>query len=157
MISTGILTQDATFSLDRKYRYMLLRCWDTNKPRIAFIGLNPSTANENTDDPTIRRVVQFAKDFGYGRVYMLNLFGFVTAYPEELKMCEDPIGNNNEYLDHYCGMVDAIVFAWGNFDVFGRDKEIIKKFPSAFCLGKNKNGSPKHPLYLKSNTNLTQF
>lgn len=147
----------ATFSQCRKYRYVLTRVWDTSKFRIAFVGLNPSTANETTDDPTIRRVVNFAKSFGYGGVYMLNLFAYVTPYPHELKQCEDPINNNDEYLKHYASLADKIVFCWGNFDVFGRDKKVAAMFPNAYCLGKNSNGSPKHPLYLKADTSLVPF
>jgi hypothetical protein len=146
----------ATFSPCRKHRYVLTRIWDHEKPPVAFIGLNPSTANESQDDPTIRRVVRFSRSFGYGRVNMLNLFSYVTPYPHLLKECEDPIGYNDEYLKYYCRNTD-VVFAWGNFDVFGRDKEVMKFFPIAYCLGKNKNGSPKHPLYLRSDTQLIKF
>jgi hypothetical protein len=147
----------ATFSTDRKYRYVLSRIWNAEKPRIAFIGLNPSTANETDNDPTIRRVISFANQFGYGGLYMLNLFALVTPYPNELKQGDDPVGNNDEYLDHYGPKAEKVVFAWGNFDVFGRDEQVIKMFPHAMCLGKNGNGSPKHPLYLKASTPLIPF
>ena len=75
----------AHFEDDRQYRYLLWRNWDELKPKIMFIGLNPSTANEEKDDPTIRRVCIFAKKWGFGGVYMANLFPFVTAYPKELE------------------------------------------------------------------------
>lgn len=147
----------ATFSQCRKYRYVLSRVWDASKPRIAFVGLNPSKANESTDDPTITRVINFANSFGYGGVYMLNLFAYVTRYPSELKQCKDPIKDNDEYLSNYSSMVDKVVFCWGNFDVFGRDVKVAAMFPNAYCLGLNSNGSPKHPLYLKSDTLLIPF
>jgi hypothetical protein len=147
----------ATFSQCRKYRYVLSRVWDASKLCIAFVGLNPSTATEYADDPTITRVINFANSFGYGGVYMLNLFAYVTPYPSELKQCEDPIKNNDEYLSHYSSLVDKVVFCWGNFDVFGRDLKVAAMFPKAYCLGLNSNGSPKHPLYLKSDTPLIPF
>ena len=147
----------ATFSPDRTYRYALWRIWDYTKTGIAFVGLNPSTANESKDDPTIRRVISFAKSWGYGGVYMLNLFAYVTPYPVVLKQCEDPIKNNDQYLRHYGFKADKVVFAWGNFDVFDRDKYVKAMFRTAYCLGQNANGSPKHPLYIKSDTPLKPF
>ncbi len=143
----------AVFSLDRKYRYALWRIWDEKKPLIMFIGLNPSTANEDSDDPTIRRVKKFASDWGYGGVYMTNLFAFVTAYPEELKKCKDPLGSNDEWLEKISKKCKKIIFAWGNFkEAEQRGKQVSEKFPNALCLARNKNGSPKHPLYIKADT-----
>lgn len=148
----------AEFSPDRVYRYSLWRKWDIDKPTIMFIGLNPSTANEYTDDPTIRRVVSFARSWGYGGVYMMNLFAFVTAYPGELKKVEDPIGKNDYYLQVICTLCTQIVFAWGNFkEATDRAKYVVEKFPSAICLGTNKNGTPKHPLYISSETIPIKF
>ena len=89
---------DAIFSVCRNYRYVLWRIWDNSKPKVMFIGLNPSTANEEIDDPTIRRVKSLAKNWGYGGVYMLNLFTYVTAYPEQLKKCENPLKLADLYL-----------------------------------------------------------
>src|SRR3954470_12052751 len=88
----------AIFSDDRKYRYCLFRQWDIDAPVVMFIGLNPSTANETQDDPTIRRVCKFAFDWGFGGVYMMNLFAWVTAYPQELMLVEKPIGDNDRFL-----------------------------------------------------------
>lgn len=104
----------ALFDGSHKYRYVLWRVWNSNKPYIMFIGLNPSTANEKTDDPTIRRVKSFAKTWGYGGVYMLNLFTYVTAYPEELMKCDDPLGPADYYLFEYAKKCEKIIFAWGN-------------------------------------------
>ncbi len=151
--------RDAIFSDDRKHRFLLTRAWDESKPTIAFIGLNPSTANELTDDPTIRRVIGFARSFGYGKVFMQNLFSYVTPYPHELKKCGSMINDSNtDYLLRYAKwQSNAVVFCWGNFDVLGRDKVALDMFPNAYCLGKNANGSPKHPLYLKSDTKLILY
>ena len=143
----------AEFSDDRKYRYCLWRIWDENKPMVMFIGLNPSTANENKDDPTIRRVKRFAFDWGFGGVYMMNLFAWITAYPAELKICEDPLGENDERLRRLSYSCKDIIFAWGSFkEAQERSKQVIKMFPFAKALVINHNGTPKHPLYIKSDT-----
>ena len=146
-------TSGAHFSLDRKYRYYLYRIWDYSKPKILFIGLNPSTANENEDDPTIRRVKRFAKDWGYGGVYMMNLFAFVTPYPEELKKCENPQGSNDYWLDAISKRCDHILFAWGSFpEASERAKEVVAYFKQGLALRVNKDGSPAHPLYIPAST-----
>ena len=148
----------AIFSDDRKYRFVLWRKWDKTKPMIMFIGLNPSTANENHDDPTIRRVVGFARKWGYGGVYMLNLFTYVSAYPAELTKCEDPLLMADHYLEVFCHKAELIVFAWGNFpEAVERSRRMQFLFPSARCFGKNKNVSPKHPLYLPGSAQLFYF
>ncbi len=148
----------ATFSNCRKYRYKLWRIWDPNKPMVMFIGLNPSTANEDTDDPTIRRVMKFAKDWGYGGVYMMNLFAWVTPKPEELKKCENPLGDNNNMLEAVAAKSELIVCAWGAFkEAKERSMEVTKMFPQGMCLGINGDGSPKHPLYIAGNTRLIKY
>jgi hypothetical protein len=139
----------ATFSENGRYRYALWRIWDSEKPLIMFIGLNPSTANQTADDPTIRRVKRFAKDWGYGGVYMMNLFSYVTAYPEELKKCDDPLGDNDGWLEKIAEKCDKIIFAWGNFkEAKERSTEVMRKF-KGYALLINQNGSPRHPLYVR--------
>ena len=96
----------AIFSKHRNYRYVLWRIWDNDLTKIMFIGLNPSTANEADDDATMRRVKSFAKSFGYGGVYMLNLFAFITKKPKILQQCKNPIGDSNFYLKQYAGKSD---------------------------------------------------
>lgn len=140
----------ASFSDCRKYRYALWRIWDKSKPLVMFIGLNPSTANETKSDPTITRVVQFAKNWGYGGVYMMNLFGLVSPYPEDLKNVKDAIGENTPWLEHVSKKCSQVIFAWGNFkEAEERSRAVKKMFPDAMALQINKNGSPKHPLYCK--------
>jgi hypothetical protein len=147
------MNKSALFSDCRKYRYWLLREWDTDKPKIMFIGLNPSTANETDDDPTIRRVIGFAKDWGYGGVYMMNLFAICSSDPSILKSCEDPIGKNDYWLYTIRKECKRVLFAWGNFkEAVERSSFVSSKFTGAICLGFNKNGTPKHPLYVSANT-----
>ena len=142
----------AIFSYCKKYRYVLWRIWDKSKPYVMFIGLNPSTANETSDDPTIRRVKKFAFDWGYGGIYMMNLFAFVTPYPEKLEVCEDPIGENDKWLNIIAVKCDKIIFAWGSFkEAQKRAKQIMERF-SGYALIINNDGSPRHPLYVNANT-----
>jgi hypothetical protein len=143
----------AEFSDCRNYRYVLWRIWDVSKPKVMFIGLNPSTANEVSDDPTIRRVKSMAKGWGFGGVYMANLFSFVTAYPDELLKCPDPVNGNDLWLYKIAAQCNEVVFAWGSFkEAQERAKKVIAMFPNAKALHINKNGSPKHPLYIKGDT-----
>jgi hypothetical protein len=140
----------AEFSANRKFRYALWRIWDDRLPKIMFIGLNPSTADENDDDPTIRRVKSFAFDWGYGGVYMLNLFTFITSDPRELKKCMLPHFLADDYLKIFAAKAEKIIFAWGNFAIArGRDAQVVEMFPKGEALIINKNGSPRHPLYVK--------
>jgi hypothetical protein len=142
----------AIFSSDRKYRYALWRVLDSSKPDMMFIGLNPSTANETENDPTIRRVMGMAYTLGYGNIYMMNLFAWVTPHPEELKTCADPQKDNDYWLKEIGTEIakkGMILFAWGNFkEAVERGKEIAAMFPGAWCLVKNQDGSPRHPLYV---------
>ena len=151
---------DAIFSPDRKYRYMLSRTWDNDKFKVAFIGLNPSRANEDHNDQTIQKVMRFAHKSGAGGFYMLNLFPFITPYPDDLVVMDnDTVFNENirHLIDYAKNKSEKTVFCWGAFNVLGRDEMIKDMFPDALCLGKNKDGSPAHPLYLPKDTPLIPF
>lgn len=152
-------TKGAIFSKDQNQRYMLFRIWDVALPKVMFIGLNPSTADEHKNDPTINRVMEIAKHNGFGGIYMLNLFSCVTPKPEEITWCELSKEINLKTLLAYAKLSSTIVFAWGNFkeaQTYGNDV-IAPLFPNSYCLKKNKNGSPKHPLYCKKETKLIKF
>jgi hypothetical protein len=140
------MNQGADFSTDGKYRFALWRIWN-DKPLIMFIGLNPSTANAQKNDPTINRVMRFAYDWGYGGVFMMNLFPFITAYPSML--IKDRMEENDEYIHRVAEKCGKVIFAWGNFPkhTAGRDKQVMAMFPDACCLGKTSGGHPLHPLF----------
>ena len=87
---------DAKLSECRKYRYALWRTWDETKPHVMIIGLNPSTADETKDDPTITRCINFAKSWGYGGVCMANLFAYRATEPTVMKGSTDPVGTEND-------------------------------------------------------------
>lgn len=147
-----------TFSPCRTYRYTLRIVWDESLPVAAFVGLNPSTADEYQDDPTIRRCKGFAQSWGCGGMLMLNLFAFRATDPAEMKRAADPIGPDNrlaEFLDTCTG---PRVACWGTHGSHaGRAAFIAPLLPELQCLGKNADGSPKHPLYLKADTALQPF
>lgn len=136
-----------------RYRYALWHIWDMDKALVMFIGLNPSMINEKSENPTLRRVIQFAKDWGYGGVVMTNLYAYITPYPDELKKCKEPTGaESDKWLKRAAKACDEVVFAWGRWESNVRVQEIIDMFPKAKALVINKNGTPRHPLYVKSDT-----
>ncbi len=155
----SLLDHGADFSKCRKYRYTLWRIWNLNKPKVMFIGLNPSTADEINNDPTVTRCINYSKLWGYGGMYMMNIFAFRTTYPSELKKSTNPIGIDNDYwIKKVSKSVDKCIGAWGNDgDFLDRSKEIIKLIPQLYCLKINNSGEPSHPLYLKSTLKPTLY
>lgn len=154
-----MIHSDAIISQDKLYRYQLTRIWDESKPTINFIGLNPSTADEIDNDPTMRRCISFAKSWGYGGLYMTNLFAYRTSKPEELIKAKDPIGKENDvYLLATQKKVEVVVFAWGVGGKFsGRDKHVLNFITKGHYIALTKGNHPRHPLYLKANLTLTKF
>lgn len=153
MIQIGINLFDQTnngaaFSECGKYRYALWRIWDKSKQLVMFIGLNPSTANESIDDPTIRRVKQFTFDWGYGGFYMMNLFAHVTPNPGELEKSHNPI--NDMWLKKISLKCDQVIFAWGSFKEAVERAKDVRQMCTGYALEINKDGSPRHPLYVKN-------
>jgi hypothetical protein len=120
--------------------------------------LNPSVADEECCDPTLQRCIHFSKQWGYGGMYIVNLFSYISTDPNVLKTVNDPIGpNTNEYIIRAASNSDKIIFAWGQRlkgTIFqSRVNEVInllKDYPQ-YCIEKTKYGIPRHPLYLKSN------
>ena len=149
------MEKKANISKDKIYRYTLSRTWDSTKPTVLFIGLNPSIADENIDDPTVTRCINFAKDWGYGTLLMANLFAFRSTYPKEIYLIDDPIGKDNDHYILECvKQSDLIIACWGNNGTYMDREKIIKELvPNLYCLQKNKNGTPHHPLRLSRDIN----
>lgn len=149
------LTMDkgALFSEDRIYRYALWRLWDDEVAPVMFIGLNPSTADETQDDPTIRRCINYAQSWGFGGIYMLNLFAYRTTTPYVLKgMGVEPIGRENDVnLLLYADKAGMVVAAWGNHGKLGNRGGNVRDMLNGrlHYLGLTSEGYPKHPLYLR--------
>ena len=150
----------AVFSNDRKYRYSLWRIWDRSKPLLMFIGLNPSSADETDNDPTTKSCGRIAKANGYGGFYIVNCWAYISTDPSLLKINSMTEQLNNIQITVTASQCKAVVFAWGSFPIvkkLGRDAELFEMFPNAKALYINKNGSPKHPLYCKSETKLIDY
>ena len=150
------IKKSAVFSNCRKYRYSLTRSWNSADGYVLFIGLNPSVADETIDDPTLTRCINFAKDWGYGGLIMVNLFAYMSTYPIDLKKVKLPIGNNNnKHILKKQKKSQLTVAAWGNDGCFlKRDKEVLKIISNPMCLNINKSGQPAHPLYQKKDQEL---
>jgi hypothetical protein len=147
--------------IDGWYRYTLSRQWDDTKPGIAWIMLNPSTANGEHDDPTIRRIIDFSQRWGFGTLNVVNLFAYRATAPCELTSTKiDPVGPlNDSAISHVCSISSAIVLAWGTNPFALRRVEAVWGLVSRFpimkgCLGTTKNGSPRHPLYVPKDTKV---
>lgn len=145
----------AEFSVCRTWRYALWRLWDDeHRKACMFIGLNPSTADETADDPTIRRCIRFARDFGCGGLYMLNLFGYRATDPKVMMRAKEPIGaGNNAALLKYAAKSKLIIAAWGTHGHLGGRDDQVRRLMREHdyelrCLGRTKDGFPKHPLYV---------
>lgn len=143
----------------RRYRYQLWRVWDEFKPYVNFIGLNPSTADEMIDDPTIRRCVVFAKDWGFGGLYMTNLFAFRATKPADMKRAVDAIGPDNDlWLIKTAADAGIIIAAWGKNGAYrDRDRSVIDRLPLLYCLRTNDDGTPEHPLYLPKSLKPVEY
>lgn len=155
------IENDAIFSDCGRYRYLLRRTWDQAKPRALFVMLNPSTANANRDDPTIRSCVRLVKALGYGSVEVVNLFGLISADPGELLKASDPIGPGNEHaVQAAVTRCAVVILAWGAFQIAAERSQFFCEWIRAVqpqCFGKTKAGAPKHPLYIKTGTPLEVF
>ena len=150
------IKRHALLSKDKKYRYSLKRIWDNDKPKVFFIMLNPSLADNYQDDPTIRRLIKFAKLYGYGGFYVGNLFSYITPYPSELLDKDLMFSKKNIHeIKKMIGLTKDVVYGWGNsFEEPEWLKQIIS---NPKCFGKNKNKTPKHPLYLSYNHKLVNY
>lgn len=153
------MKRSATFSGCRTWRYALYRRWDETLPWCMFIGLNPSTADETEDDPTIRRCIGFAKDWGYGGLIMCNLYGFRSTDPKGLLACADPVGpRNDEALAACAGKAALVVAAWGMHAKPDRADAVVDLLGGSLCcLGRTLAGFPKHPSRLRKDTPLEAF
>ncbi|OUL32370.1 DUF1643 domain-containing protein [Nostoc sp. 106C] len=153
---------ERTAIIDGSYRYLLRRVWDAEYPQITFIMLNPSTADAEKDDPTIRKCIKFANSWGYGSLEVVNLFAYRATKPRDLFQVSEPIGSdNNLYLLAAAERAKLIILAWGIHGSFlKRDRAVLNLFSSRqclYCLGRTKAGHPRHPLWLNSSTQPTIF
>ena len=157
-ISGALFSDDA-----HKFRYSLWRIWDKSGDNLLFIGLNPSTANEIKDDPTIRRLINFAKSWGFGGLFVGNLFSIVSADPSVLYFAssvELQGGPNDQAIKRMRELSTLVLVGWGEWGTNAgkRPTQVLSIIGGlACCLKVNKSGEPSHPLYLPANTKLSNY
>ena len=151
----------AKFSSDRKYRYLLTRRVGLADDAVTFVMLNPSTADETQDDPTIRRCIAFAKAWGFGGLHVVNLSPLRATDPKELLAAgreSDAVWDENlEHIWYKAQTSNMVIAAWGVHGAAeNRDSRVMGELREnvgiVYCLGLTKDGHPKHPLYLKADT-----
>jgi len=160
----GGVTAAAVFdSAARRYRYLLTRIWDPSIPPAVFVMLNPSTAGADQDDPTVRRIVRFARDWGKGGVIVVNLFALCSTNPERLRTHPDPVGRHNAvFVRQAVRQADLVVAAWGAGGVLaGRGVDMARSLVRAGVALKalkfTSTGQPGHPLYVPADTVLRDY
>lgn len=149
----------ACFNDKRTERYSLWRIWDNNKPLLLFVCLNPSTADESNNDPTVTRCMNYAAVHEYGGLYVCNLFPLMSTDPKALYKV-DPYSKHNEgiVLTIRQELVDDCIVAWGNHGMIGgHGIRMANLLSPVKCFGVNKSGMPKHPLYLPKSTPLINY
>lgn len=158
----------AEFSHCLKYRYALTRTWsrDPGRGRVAWIMLNPSIADAEKDDPTIRRCISFSQFWGAGGLTVVNLFALRSTDPSELEKHYHAASRqpeNDEAIVAACSG-HRIIAAWGSHRmVRGRDRQVWDLLQKAYpdrsieCLGLTNGGHPRHPLYVKHNAETIEF
>ena len=142
----------AIFSDCDRYRYALWRRWSEGSSFANFVGLNPSTADATHNDPTIRRCIRFARDWGHDGVIVTNLFAWRATYPTDLRRAKRPIGPDNDaWIKWAVGHSSQTVAAWGNDGLWSdRRESVLPLLSSPLCLGQTKLGAPRHPLYVRA-------
>ncbi len=133
-----------------RYRYVLWRHWGGPGGEAMIVGLNPSTADADRDDPTIRRCIAFARGWGYAGLCMTNLFAYRATRPADLMAADDPVGPDNDaWLVDAANNAAIVVAAWGVHGILlGRNDAVRAMLPRLHGLRATKGGHPGHPLYL---------
>jgi hypothetical protein len=152
------MKRNAVISDCGRYRYRLQRVWEPGRAFPLFVMLNPSTADAEVDDATIRSCVRLSKSWGYGGIEVVNLFAWRATDPADLMKAASPVGPlNDEYIRDALAYCDFALCAWGAHKLAVRRGQTVagivrdsKEF--AHCLGTTKAGAPKHPLYIKTGT-----
>lgn len=161
------MIRDAILSPCRRYRYTLGRRWGQREGGVTWIMLNPSTADAETDDPTIRRCMAFTQRFGFDAMVVVNLFAYRATDPREIVELgggEESQGpENGMYVHQACRQGKLLIAAWGSLrEPLRAAARIFSKLIrgegfSLKCLGKTKNGQPRHPLYARADAPLIDW
>lgn len=148
-----LASRGAVIDTSGKYRYSLNRKFKSGEGHITFVMLNPNQADAEHDDPTICKCMSYALRWGFQSLEVVNLFAFRTPSPQDLKKAHDPVGGeNDEYLREAFKRSDLLMLAWGNHGGYlSRDRAVLelrKRSHQAWCLMLNRDGQPRHPLYV---------
>ncbi len=144
----------AVYSDCERYRYSLQRAWEGGLGRVTFVMLNPSTATEVQNDPTVERCERRARAMGYSAFQVVNIFAFRATDPADMRRAADPIGPENDAaILAAAAWADRIICAWGTHGAhLERGPQVAQMLRMAghdlFHLGLSKGGAPKHPLYI---------
>lgn len=155
--------KSASISHDELYRYVLYRSEDGIPVNTTlFVMLNPSTADANVNDRTIKKCIKFARAWGRDAICVANLYAYRSTDPKQLLHILDPVGpDNNYWLRCLARRHTHVVCAWGNHAKQERVDDFLKLIKGLgvdlWCLGINKSGSPKHPLYIKNSQHLIEW
>ena len=160
-------TRHAAISACGIYRYALGRTWDAGKFPLPIIMLNPSTADAEIDDPTIKRCMEFSRREGFGGIWVGNLFAYRATSPADMRSARDPIGPENDtallelFARARAGDLPVLA-AWGvHGEHNGRAARVVSMAAGAgarlVCLGVTKDGHPRHPLYIKGSHPFLPF
>ena len=144
----------AVYSDCERYRYLLTRTWDARGPKALFIMLNPSTATEVQNDPTVERCERRTRALGFGSFRVTNIFAYRATDPKVMRAVADPVGpdNDNSILQSLA-WADQIICAWGSHGAhLLRGKAVAALLRASgktlWHLGLTQAGAPKHPLYI---------
>lgn len=152
-----MVLRSAEVSADGRYRYALQRGWAPG-PRLLWVLANPSAADAASDDPTLRRCVRFARDHGYGSLAVVNLWAWRATHPRELATVVDPVGpDNDRWIADLVGRTEGpVVLGWGVQAVGDRVAAVLALLGGRvrLCLGRTRDGHPRHPLYVPAATRL---
>jgi len=153
------IPKGAIFSDDGKYRYALWRVWNTNRPLLLIIGLNPSKAGALNDDPTVTRGIVRAGRAGFGGLLMANLYAYVSTEPAVLLGDGDYVGElTDSYLNQMIAMSGRQLCGWGSFLPVGtRVLTVLAMIKEPYCLGINADGQPQHPLYISYSVQMRKY
>lgn len=144
----------AVYSDCELYRYTLSRVWDAHAKRVSFVMLNPSTATEVQNDPTVERCERRARALGFGAFQVTNIFAWRATDPRDMRAAVDPIGPaNDQHILDAAHWADTVIAAWGTHGAHReRGPQVAAMLQQAnvplYHLGLSKAGHPKHPLYI---------
>jgi hypothetical protein len=162
-MTAALTVRDATISEDGVYRYELSRRWSVAVADV-WIMLNPSTADADVDDATIRRCMGFSRSWGAGGIRVVNLFALRATDPEQLRRHPDPIGPDNDGAIALAVSLARIrdgrvIVAWGSHLMSVQRGRHVRDLVGGplLCLGTTRRGAPRHPLYVRGDTRLVTW